>query len=162
MAFQDLITAAQKYFPILQIRYKDQSTLMKFLSFVLFFDRGFKTQNATAVGSTIYFPSQHFTKLHPVSSAVIFLHELVKLCGVNDQEAYLSSLYVIWKLSQRMHFNPHLETEAEKFAGQLKKPWSSGDKIKSQLQEAVLQIKAGNRPYQGRIFDTLDDLISKV
>lgn len=162
MIFQYLVTAAQKYFPSLQIKYKDQSVLMKFLSVILFFDKDFMARYATTFGYTIYFPSQHFTKLHPISSAVILFHELARLYGLNKKEAYLSSLYVIWGLSRKMHFNPHLEIEAAKFVDQLKKPWLSSAILEKQFQEAILEIKAGGKPYNSPIFDMLDDLICKV
>ena len=77
MAFQDLLAAAQGYFPGLQVKYKDQSSLMKFIGTLLFFNKGFMKDFTTTVGNTIYAPDENFFKLHPVSGAIIFLHELV-------------------------------------------------------------------------------------
>lgn len=79
MAFQDLVQAAQKYFPSLQIQYKDQSSFMKFLGFLLFFNKSFMADYTTTVGNTVYLPSANYVKLHPVSGSVVFLHELVHL-----------------------------------------------------------------------------------
>ena len=79
MPFQELLTSAQKYFPSLQVKYKDQSAFMKFLGFLLFFNKSFMTDYTTTIGNTIYFPNANFIKIHPVSSSVVFLHELVHL-----------------------------------------------------------------------------------
>jgi len=50
---------------------------MKILGFMLFFSPDFKTSYTTTIGDTIYYPSQSFVNLHPVSTLVILLHELV-------------------------------------------------------------------------------------
>ncbi len=95
MSFQNLVQAAQKYFPDLQVKYKDQSALMKFIGTLLFFNKEFMTQYATTIGSTIYFPTETFTKAHPISSATIFLHELIH---INDSKKitkpFFSFLYI--------------------------------------------------------------------
>jgi hypothetical protein len=77
MSFQDLVQASQKYFPDLQIKYKTESTLMQWLGKLLFFNKSFMTSYTTTVGSTVYFPSQPFVKVRPISAAIILLHELV-------------------------------------------------------------------------------------
>jgi hypothetical protein len=79
MAFQDLVAAAQKYFPSLQVKYKNQSTFMKFLGTILFFNKGFMTDYVTTIGSTIYIPDETYMKLHSVSGSVVFMHELVHI-----------------------------------------------------------------------------------
>jgi len=79
MSFQDLVTAAQKYFPDLQIKYKDQSWFMKLVGTLLFFNKAFMTNYTTTIGSQVYFPTESFVKTRPVSAAVILLHELVHI-----------------------------------------------------------------------------------
>lgn len=79
MAFQDLVTASQKYFPSLQVKYKDQSAFMKILGTILFFNKTFMTDYVTTIGNTIYIPNVNYMKLHPVSGSVVFLHELVHI-----------------------------------------------------------------------------------
>lgn len=79
MAFQDLVTASQKYFPDLQIKYKDQSWFMRLLGTLLFFNKSFMTSYTTTIGSTVYYPTESFVKVRPVSAAVILLHELVHI-----------------------------------------------------------------------------------
>ena len=159
MAFQDLILASQKYFPSLQVKYKDQSKLMKFIG--NFMDKSFMSEDATIFCNTIYIPNQNFTKIHPVSAAVAFMHELV--CMRNSRtKAYVSSLYVIWKLSQRMHFIPHLEMEAKNFTRQLESFWLPVPMLEEQFEIAIQKIILGQRPYEDPIFDILDDLIVKL
>jgi hypothetical protein len=83
MTFQNLVVASKEYFPKLQIKYKNQSWLMKLMGKALFFDPKFMTQYSTTICDTVYFPSEKFTKAHPVSSSVVLLHELVH---INDQK----------------------------------------------------------------------------
>ena len=85
MSFQDLTVAAQHYFPDVQVKYKDQSAFMKFLGTVLFFTPDFMTSYTTTIGSTVYFPTNSFVKSRPISSAVVFLHELVH---VHDEKTF--------------------------------------------------------------------------
>jgi hypothetical protein len=79
MSFQDLVTSAQKYFPDLQIKYKDQSWFMKTLGTIMFFNKSFMTNYTTTIGSTVYYPSESFVKVRPVSASVVLLHELVHI-----------------------------------------------------------------------------------
>lgn len=90
MSFQDLVTAAQKYFPDLQIKYKDQSGFMKFLGTLMFFNKGFMTSYTTTIGSTVYFPNETFVKTRPISAAVVLLHELVH---INDAHKVSKPLF---------------------------------------------------------------------
>lgn len=79
MSFQELVTAAQTHFPDLQIKYKDQSWFMRLLGVLLFFNKSFMTNYTTTIGSTVYFPSESFVKVRPVSAAIVLLHELVHI-----------------------------------------------------------------------------------
>jgi hypothetical protein len=213
MLFKNLVLAAQQYFPSLKIKYKDNSILMKILAKLFFFDKTFK-DNSTTRGFTIYLPSPTFIKMHPVSGAVIFLHELAHLyyrqkMGIFfnllylmpqllilpslllfliswkvalpvillvsmlpayfrmhfEKQAYLSSIYVIEKLSVKLNFNPHLVEQSEFLYDQFNGciySWKYGFDARSQFNQAVLDIQGGARPYQSEIFDILDDLISKI
>jgi hypothetical protein len=79
MSFQDLLTSAQKYFPSLQVKYKDQSWFMKLLGKIMFFNPGFMKTYTTTIGSTVYFPNETFVKIRPISGCVILMHELVHM-----------------------------------------------------------------------------------
>ena len=75
MAFNELVTKAQTYFPNLQIKYKNQDTLMRVLGTLLFFNPSFKNQFITTIGETIYWPSPEFVKNNPKAVSEIFIHE---------------------------------------------------------------------------------------
>lgn len=75
MAFNDLVTKAQTYFPNLQIKYKDQSAFMKFLGTLLFFNPGFMTSYITTIGNTIYWPNKEFVESNTRAVSEIFIHE---------------------------------------------------------------------------------------
>ncbi len=90
MSFQNLVIAAQKYFPSLQIKFKDQSGFMKFLSVLLFFNKGFMTDYTTTIGSTVYFPNESFTQSHTTSASIILMHELVH---IHDEQKWSRFLF---------------------------------------------------------------------
>lgn len=73
MAFNELVAKAKTYFPNLQIKYKNQDTLMKVLGTLMFFNPGFKTSFVTTIGETIYFPSEEY--ITKSSAAEVFIHE---------------------------------------------------------------------------------------
>jgi hypothetical protein len=218
MSFNDLTQAAQKYFPKLQVKYKDQSPFMKFLGTILFFNKGFMTDYTTTIGNTIYIPNQNFMKMRPVSGAVVFMHELVHLYDQKrlgslwfsmsymmpqifaipaillfllswklalpvmllclaptpayfrmkyERRAYLSSVYTIQKLGQRLNFNPHLDTQNASFVEYFVDSsyyfmWPFKGIITADFTQAVQNVQAGARPYQDPVFDMLDDLVTKV
>jgi hypothetical protein len=217
MSFQDLVTAAQKYFPDLDIKYKDQSWLMKFLGKLLFFNKSFMTSYTTTIGSDVYFPSASFVKVRPVSAAIVLLHELIHVHDAHkysklvfyflylfpqilsilclplfllswkialplvilfalpipayfrmqfEKRAYLTSLYAIYGLANRLSFKPLLASQEQAFVKQFKDasyyfmwPFSG---LQQEFDDAVNKIKAGQRPYEDPVFDILDDLITKV
>jgi hypothetical protein len=217
MAFQDLVTAAQKYFPDLQIKYKDQSWFMKLLGTIMFFNKAFMTNYTTTIGSTVYFPSESFVKARPVSAAVVLLHEIVHVNDAHkiskplfgflyltpqilallclplfliswkialplvllfsapipspfrthfEKRAYLTSLYSINSLSNRLNFKPLLATQEDSFVEQFKDGsyyfmWPFSD-LKKDFDDAVSKVQAGQRPYDDTVFDIIDDLVTKV
>jgi|ERR1700722_9257292 len=77
MAFQDLATTAQIYFPNLKIAYKDQSTFMKVLGKILFFAPAFTNNFATTIGSTIYFPTEAWAQ--SAGGLEVFIHETIHM-----------------------------------------------------------------------------------
>jgi hypothetical protein len=218
MAFQDLVTASQKYFPSLQVKYKDQSTFMKILGFLLFFNKSFMTDYTTTIGNTIYIPNENYIKLRPISGAVVFLHEMVHMYDQKrigylwfqlayalpqililpaillfllswkiaipaiilfalpipsyfrmnfERRAYLSSLYTLQKLSERLQFNPKLDSQNTYFIecfvdSSYYFMWPFGGPITNDFQNATKLVQAGQRPYNDPVFDMLDDLVTKV
>jgi hypothetical protein len=83
MSFKEVVEAATKYFPNLTIKYKDKSLLMKIISKVLFFNKDFNYAYTTTLGSNIYYPSESFVKIRPISSIIILLHELIHINDSN-------------------------------------------------------------------------------
>jgi hypothetical protein len=217
MSFQDLVTSSKKYFPDLDIQYKDQSKFMKVLGTILFFNKTFMTSYTTTIGSTVYFPNETFVRIRPISGAVVLLHELVHIDDAHkiskplfgflylspqvlfllclplfllswkialplmvlfaspipsffrmyfEKRAYMTSLYSLNALGQRLNFDPKLDTQKEFFLKQFKGgayyfmwPFSNLDK---EFSQAVDKIKAGQRPFDDKVFDTLDELITTV
>jgi hypothetical protein len=218
MSFQDLVTAAQKYFPDLQIKYKDQSWFMKLIGkLIYFFNKSFMTSYTTTIGSTVYFPTESFVKVRPVSAAVVLLHELIHVYDAQrlskpifyflylfpqilalfclplflvswkialplvllfaaplpayfrmqfEKRAYLTSLYAINKLATQLSFKPLLATQEQVFINRFKDSsyyfmWPFNN-LQKDFDEAVVKIRAGQRPYEDPVFDILDELTTKV
>jgi len=160
MAFQKLVNASKRYFPNLQIRYKNTSPLMKL--FALFNNKDYMTHHMATFGTTIYIPNEHFLKLHPIASIVLFLHELTRL-KISKKKSYLSSLYVIQKLSQTMHFTPHLDVESKNLIHRLQHHWTrSALSLEIEFEGALLNIREGQRPFEDPIFDIIDDLLNNL
>lgn len=90
MSFQSLVQSAQTHFPNLKIKYKDESLFMKILSKIMFFNKNFMTSYTTTIGSTVYFPSQSFVKIRPISSSVVLLHELVH---IHDEQKFTQPVF---------------------------------------------------------------------
>jgi hypothetical protein len=91
MSFQNLIESAKTYFPDLEIKYKTDSAIMKFIGTILFFNKSFMTEYSTTIGSTIYFPTEHFVRTRPVSASIILLHELVHINDAKKISKFLFS-----------------------------------------------------------------------
>jgi len=155
MYFHKLINASK-----LKLIYKDNSPLIKLLS--LFNNKDFMTHEITIIRDIVYVPNEHFLKIHPIASVVLFLYALVKK-KLSKKEAYLSSLYVINKLSQTLHFVPHLEIEGKNLIKQLEgNLLRSKHKLEQEFSQAIQLIKINKRPFEDKIFDIIDDLLSKL
>lgn len=79
MNIQKLVGELKKYFPNVEIKYKDESSFMKFLGTLLFFNKEFMKSFTTTIGDTIYFPNKEYVERKPVTSKIILLHELVHI-----------------------------------------------------------------------------------
>jgi hypothetical protein len=99
MSFDKLVENAKQFFPDLQIKYKDESPFMKLLSKILFFNTSFMTSYTTTIGSTIYFPNKNFIEIRPMSSTIIFLHELVH---IYDSKRFNKSIFSFLYLSPQI------------------------------------------------------------
>lgn len=213
----EFINVCKTHFPTLKIKYKDESLLMKILSYLMFFNNKFMTEYITTIGSTVYFPSRSKISLKPTSSAIILLHELVHIYDANkistilfsflylfpqilapfslllflinwkiavpafilfclplpayfrmyyEKRAYLTSLYAIKTLSVKLKFPSLLQTQKEYFLRQFNTAayyymWIFKG-IRKDFDEAIEKINNGQRPFEGKILNILDELMSKI
>lgn len=72
-----LIAELKKTIPNFNIKFKDQSLLIKIISYILFFNKSFMTDYITTIGSTVYFPSEQFLEANPTDSQIVISHEFV-------------------------------------------------------------------------------------
>jgi hypothetical protein len=99
MNIDNLITDAKTYFPNLKVQYKDSSSFMKLLGYILFFNKRFMTSYTTTIGSTIYFPNEKFITSRPNSAITIFLHELVHVHDANRFNKFIYSLLYLFPIT---------------------------------------------------------------
>jgi len=105
---ENVLVKAKEIFPDLTIKFKDQSTLMKIISKILFFNKYFMTSFTTTLGSTIYFPSKKFIELRPISTLVVLIHEMVHVYDAKKWTKVLFSLLYMFPLSLALVFLPLL------------------------------------------------------
>lgn len=108
MISDNILTKAKEFFPDLEIRYKDESTLMKILGKILFFNKSFMTNFTTTLGSKVYFPNKKFVALRPLSSLVVLLHELVHVSDSKKWTQILFSFLYMFPLALVVVFLPLL------------------------------------------------------
>lgn len=76
---QEFVTYAQKYCPKFNVKFKNQSLLMKILSYVLFFNKDFMSRYITTIGYTVYVPNEEDYKANPDMYDEILTHEFVHM-----------------------------------------------------------------------------------
>jgi ABC-type multidrug transport system fused ATPase/permease subunit len=91
-----LIEKSKTYFPNLQIKYKNESLLMKLIGRLLFFNKNFMSNYITTIGSTVYFPSRDYVKYNPISSSITLLHELVHIYDAQKISGVLFGLLYLF------------------------------------------------------------------
>jgi hypothetical protein len=62
-----------------KIKFKNESTFMKILGKILFFNKRFMTNFTTTIGNTIYFPNKDFVERNGTTATTILAHELVHI-----------------------------------------------------------------------------------
>lgn len=93
---QIVIDTVTKYFPQVKIGYKDQSTLLKFLGILLFFNPSFMVSETTTIGDTIYYPNINYINVHPATSFIILMHELIHVKDAQKiTKPFFSFLYML-------------------------------------------------------------------
>ncbi len=63
----------------IEIAFKNESKLMRALSLLLFFNKGFMTRYITVIGKTIYFPSREWLENNRAGAARSLCHEFVHI-----------------------------------------------------------------------------------
>jgi hypothetical protein len=81
--FEQTIENAKKYFPKLEVKYKDENSLMKLIGYILFFNKTFMRFFFTTLGNTVYVPSRNFVETKQISALVSLLHEFVHVYDAN-------------------------------------------------------------------------------
>lgn len=81
------------------VAFKDESKFMKFLGFLLFFNKKFMATYSTTIGSTVYFPSREWLKKNTGSAAVVMAHELQH---VKDSKDWGMLTFVLMYLSPQI------------------------------------------------------------
>lgn len=213
MIKEQTLSKIKFYFPQFEIKYKDQSSLMKWVGKLMFFNKNFMTHYTTTLGNKVYFPSESYVSTRPLSSLIVVLHELVHiqdhkklgllfsflyaspqifallalpflllswklslLCLLflspipsffrmyYERKAYIVSLYSMKKLGQHKDFKVNLASQKIYFVKQFKDasyyfmwPFAS---IEKDFDAALAKIEAGERPFEDKIFDILDEIIS--
>jgi hypothetical protein len=91
ISLEEFVAACQKFYPELKVSYKSQSTLMKILSWLMFFNPKFMTNYTTTIGSTIYFPTEVEGQFE-VNDAFTILHEMVHM---RDESKYTKFFFAL-------------------------------------------------------------------
>ena len=111
--FEKLVAELKKVSD-LKIAFKDESRLMKVLSFLLFFNKKFMENYTTTLGSTVYFPSKQWLNANTDSARRTLCHEMMhildskKFGGLAFSFSYISpqilSLLSLFSISGNLWF----------------------------------------------------------
>lgn len=84
---RELLTALEdeirKHAPKFEIRFKNESKLMRFIGKILFFNKTFMTNYTTVLGPKVYFPTKEYYESNPVGSFDTLSHEFVHIMDDN-------------------------------------------------------------------------------
>ena len=90
MSNYDRVSKFGKEHFALDVKFKDESLLMKVLGKALFFNPSFMTNYTTTLGSTVYFPTKKWVDENSEDAACILAHELIH---VSDSQEIGMSLF---------------------------------------------------------------------
>lgn len=93
--FQAFKNALSKNVPDLQVKYKNESFLMKLLGMIMFFNPSFMTNFITTIGNTVYFPTKEMVEEDNSSAIRVLAHEYVHM---RDSQRYSNFIFVIMYL----------------------------------------------------------------
>ncbi len=96
--FNKVYAKAKQYFPKLEVKYKNESSFMKFIGTLLFFNSQFMNGFVTTIGDTVYFPSKEKVKNSDIGSSLTLLHELVHVYDNKRLTVFFPTLYLMPQL----------------------------------------------------------------
>lgn len=73
--FYTFVNELKKHNPKLNVKFKNESILMKLLGKLLFFNKSFMKTFTTTIGNTIYFPSKEYVSNLSLGSIIVMAHE---------------------------------------------------------------------------------------
>lgn len=79
-----------------EIKYKNESLLMKILGYLLFFTKEFMTNYITVFNGVIYFPNREFIRDNPNESIIVLSHELVHITQCNKYSKFLFGILYLF------------------------------------------------------------------
>lgn len=94
--FNQIVLEIQKYYPDMQVAYKDESSSMRTLGKILFFNPSFMKEYTTTIGSTVYFPNREYVEKSPVSASIVILHEMMHVDQAQKYSKYLFSFLYLF------------------------------------------------------------------
>lgn len=81
-----------------EVKIKDESTLMKIISYVLFFNKAFLTGFVTTIGRTVYWPRKRLEESNQSSSIITLTHEYQHAKDAQKRTSFLFSLLYLFPL----------------------------------------------------------------
>lgn len=90
--FESFTSELNKLNPKFNIKFKNESLLMKTIGILLFFNKDFMRTYTTTIGNTVYFPSKQFIEDSPESALIIAAHEYRHAYDANRINSLLFSI----------------------------------------------------------------------
>jgi len=97
--FDNFYAELNKKLPGLKIAYKDESWLMKLISYFLFYNKTFMTSYTTTIGKTVYFPNRKFIQDRDFDAIDILSHEFVHASDSERQGQIIFSFFYLFPQS---------------------------------------------------------------
>lgn len=81
-----------------EVKFKDESSLMKIISYILFFNKAFMTGFVTTIGRTVYWPRTRFEEGSETSAIITLTHEYQHAKDAKKDTTFLFSLLYLFPL----------------------------------------------------------------
>jgi len=97
--FDNFYTDLSTKLPGFKIAYKDESWLMKIISYIFFYNKTFMTSYTTTIGKTVYFPNRKFVQDRDFDAIDILSHEFVHAKDCEKQGQVIFSFFYLFPQS---------------------------------------------------------------